>query len=45
MFVESTDYNSTAKGAEKLLPEASRNFFEASYSKQDLANLWWWPIQ
>lgn len=45
MFVESTGYNSTAKGAEKLLPEASRQFFEASYSKQDLANLWWWPIQ
>ena len=45
MFVKSTGYNSTAKGAEALLPEATKKFFSDSYSKEDLANLWWWPIQ
>ncbi|MEL0612206.1 extracellular solute-binding protein [Marinomonas arenicola] len=45
MFVESTGYNSTSKGAEALLPQATKDFFDSSYTKQDLANLWWWPIQ
>ncbi|MEL0635151.1 MULTISPECIES: extracellular solute-binding protein [Marinomonas] len=45
MFVKATGYNSTAKGAEALLPQATKDFFNSSYSKQDLANLWWWPIQ
>jgi len=45
MFVEATGYNSTAKGATELLPEATRNFFTESYTEEDLANPWWWPIQ
>jgi spermidine/putrescine transport system substrate-binding protein len=45
MFVKSTGYNSTAVGAEDLLPEATRQFFKDSYTQQDLDNLWWWPVQ
>ncbi|AJQ92554.1 substrate-binding domain-containing protein [Gynuella sunshinyii] len=45
MFVKSTGYNSTSKGAEALLPESTKKFFSSSYSEKDLANLWWWPIQ
>lgn len=45
MFVKATGYNSTAKGAEALLPQATKDFFNTSYTKEDLANLWWWPIQ
>ncbi|WP_428240744.1 substrate-binding domain-containing protein [Gynuella sp.] len=45
MFVKSTGYNSTSKGAEALLPEATKKFFSSSYSEKDLASLWWWPIQ
>jgi spermidine/putrescine transport system substrate-binding protein len=45
MFVKATGYNSTAKGAEALLPQETKDFFTNSYTEQDLANLWWWPIQ
>ncbi|OZG70777.1 spermidine/putrescine ABC transporter substrate-binding protein [Hahella sp. CCB-MM4] len=45
MFVKSTGYNSTSKGADALLPEATKKFFQESYTEQDLKNLWWWPIQ
>ena len=45
MFVKATGYNSTAVGAEALLPAATKQFFKDSYSEDDLANLWWWPIQ
>ncbi|MEX0623624.1 extracellular solute-binding protein [Saccharospirillum sp.] len=45
MFVKATGYNSTARGAEALLPQATKDFFTNSYTAQDLANLWWWPIQ
>ncbi|MDH2431335.1 extracellular solute-binding protein [Pokkaliibacter sp. MBI-7] len=45
MFVKSTGYNSTSKGAADLLPEATKKFFTDSYSDADLKNLWWWPIQ
>ncbi len=45
MFVKATGYNSTSKGATELLPEETRQFFTDSYTEQDLANLWWWPIQ
>ena len=45
MFVESTGYNSTAKGSDALLPAATKQFFQDSYTEQDLKNLWWWPIQ
>ncbi|WP_067101157.1 substrate-binding domain-containing protein [Marinomonas atlantica] len=45
MFVKATGYNSTSKGAAELLPQATKKFFNNSYSDQDLANLWWWPIQ
>ncbi len=45
MFVKATGYNSTARGAEALLPQATKDFFTNSYTAEDLANLWWWPIQ
>jgi spermidine/putrescine transport system substrate-binding protein len=45
MFVKATGYNSTARGAEALLPQVTKDFFTNSYTEQDLANLWWWPIQ
>lgn len=45
MFVKSTGYNSTAKGADALLPEATKQFFQNSYTAEELKNLWWWPIQ
>jgi spermidine/putrescine transport system substrate-binding protein len=45
MFVKATGYNSTAKGADALLPAETKQFFQDSYSTEDLANLWWWPIQ
>ncbi len=45
MFVKATGYNSTSKGATELLPEETRQFFTDSYTDEDLANLWWWPIQ
>lgn len=45
MFVKSTGYNSTSKGATELLPDETRQFFTDSYTEQDLANLWWWPVQ
>lgn len=45
MFVKATGYNSTSKGAEALLPESTKQFFQNSYSDDDLKNLWWWPIQ
>ncbi|MHA7879008.1 MAG: extracellular solute-binding protein [Saccharospirillum sp.] len=45
MFVKATGYNSTSVGAEALLPEETKAFFQNSYTEQDLQNLWWWPIQ
>ncbi len=45
MFVKATGYNSTSKGADALLPPETKKFFQESYTEEDLANLWWWPIQ
>jgi len=38
-------YNTTAKGAEALLTDASKAFFASAYPADALDKLWWWPIQ
>lgn len=45
MYATHTSINSTAKGAEALLPDASKAFFAAAYPGDALAKLWWWPVQ
>lgn len=45
MYASHAKVNTTAKGAEALLPEADKAFFAAAYPKDALDKLWWWPIQ
>lgn len=45
MYATYSKVNSTAKGAEALLPEDSKAFFAAAYPADALDKLWWWPIQ
>ncbi len=45
MYATHTSINTTAKGAEALLPEASKAFFTAAYPGDALQRLWWWPVQ
>lgn len=45
MYASHAKVNTTAKGAEALLPEDAKAFFAAAYPADALDNLWWWPIQ
>lgn len=45
MLANSLGYNTTAKGAEAHLSEASKAFFAAAYPGDALDKLWWWPVQ
>lgn len=44
MYASHAKVNTTAKGAEALLPEDAKAFFAAAYPADALDNLWWWPI-
>lgn len=45
MYASHARVNSTAKGAEALLPAHARSFFESAYPENALDGLWWWPVQ
>ena len=45
LYTNHTGINTTAKGAEKFLNEANRQFFAAAYPADALDKLWWWPVQ
>ncbi|MBL0373324.1 extracellular solute-binding protein [Rhizobium sp. KVB221] len=45
MYAAHAKVNTTAKGAEALLPADSKAFFQAAYPGDALEKLWWWPVQ
>lgn len=45
MYTKATGINTTAKGAEELLGESYKAFFQGAYPGDALDKLWWWPIQ
>lgn len=45
MYASHAKVNTTAKGAEALLPADAKSFFETAYPGDALDRLWWWPVQ